>query len=93
MLLSENARPLSSALSAFQEVRKADPANVAAAQGILSIVNAYKAEARRLLKLGRAKEAAQFTAIGLRLWPDSIELKTLDQEARGSSGSATPKPQ
>jgi serine/threonine protein kinase len=89
MLLSENARPLSSALSVFEEVRKADPANLPAARGILAIVNAYKAEARRLLKLGRANEAAELTKIGLRLWPESVELKELDHDARADFEAST----
>lgn len=81
-LLSENARPLSSALSVFQEVLKADSTNKRAANGILAIVKAEKAEAQRLFAAGQVKQAAQMTQIALKIWPDSKDLNTLDAKIR-----------
>jgi hypothetical protein len=82
-LLSENARPLSSALAAFQEVHKADCLNASATQGAFAIVNAYKTEANRLLAEKQYKQALEMTAIGLRIWPGSLDLKALDADIRG----------
>jgi protein kinase-like protein len=93
VLLSENASPLSCALSVYREVLKADPHNKAAAKGILSIVNAYKAEAQRLFGNEQFDRAEQMAKIGLRIWPDSIDLAKLDAQIRPKlDPSASPSP-
>jgi serine/threonine protein kinase len=81
-LLSENARPLSSALSAFQEVHKADCTNASATRGVFKIVDAYKTEAQRLLAENQSKQALDITEMALRIWPSSVDLKTLERDSR-----------
>jgi serine/threonine protein kinase len=89
-LLSENARPLSSALGVFQQVLKVDPGNLPAARGILAVANAYKAEAQRLYEAGQWQQADDMTQIALRIWPDSIDLKTLAAKIRKQREPAPP---
>src|ERR1700722_3100416 len=78
-LLSEN---VSSALGAFETVLAFDPENSSAAQGILAVVKAYKAEAQRLFDLGQYQRAQDLTKIGLRIWPGSVDLGKLDSKIR-----------
>ena len=76
-ILSEN---VSSALGAFQAALTLDPANTVAAEGVLAVAKAYKSEAKRLYAAGQFSEARQMTAIALRIWPDSVDIKNLDRK-------------
>ena len=81
-LLSENGRPLSSALSAYRQALKVDPGNRAAAEGVVAVIHAYKAEAHRAFDAGNYRRAAELIQIGLRLWPDSAEFARLETATR-----------
>ena len=78
-LLSEN---VSSALGAFQSVLQLEPPNAQAAQGILSIVKAYKVEAQRLYEMRQYQKAEDLSKIALRIWPDSVDLDKLETKIR-----------
>ena len=87
-LLSQNVRPLSSALSVFQEVQKKDCANVSAMKGVFAIVDAYKTEAYRLLAQKQYKQSLGMTEIALNIWPSSVDLKILEADIRRKLGSS-----
>jgi len=91
-LLSENGRPLSNALSAFLAVQKTDCANVSATQGVFAIVNAYETEARRLRAARQFKQALEMTEIALKIWPSSVDLKTMDNTLRREVAASGTQP-
>ena len=67
-------------MGAFQAALTLDPANTVAAEGVLAVAKAYKSEAKRLYAAGQFSEARQMTAIALRIWPDSVDIKNLDRK-------------
>jgi serine/threonine protein kinase len=76
-LLSENALPLSSALSAFDKALQLDPANRPAAEGMLSIVKLYENESNRLYEEKQFRKADELAKIALKIWPTSVDLRRL----------------
>jgi serine/threonine protein kinase len=73
--LSEN---VSSALGAFQAVSQLGTDYCdAGARGMLKVATAYKAEAQRLFRAGDYAKAREINAIGLRIWPDSMDMRRL----------------
>jgi hypothetical protein len=89
-MLSEN---VSSALGAFQSALDLAPEDCEpAAQGIAKVAVAYRSEARRLYAAGDYRGAAATAAIGLRIWKDSRELRTLLERSSSRVPPGPPAP-
>jgi serine/threonine protein kinase len=94
LVLSEG---VSTAVGVFQKVLESDPANREAAAGIAETFKLYRNEAMRYYHEQQYRKALEITDMGLKVYPNSEDLRTLRAELErrlyDSESAAPTKPQ